>query len=212
VVLKARRLWWEHSGIWAVALTLPVLGWAGRFFSDSPPANPVEFLLIQTGEAAVYLLVLTLLISPFRILLPRFEWPRRLAAKRRLLGLSTFAYTGLHFLIYLLDRLDFQAVLEDLTRWFLLSGFLAFGILGVLALTSSNRMIKRLGGRRWRRLHRVVYLAAALAFWHMILKEKHAPWEALVLFGGLSLFEAGRVLHPHLKPRPSGTGSSAPKS
>lgn len=175
------------------ALLLPVVWWGGVLVWGAPKANPVEYLLLNTGEVATYLLCGTLLISPLRVFFPQVLLLKRLSGHKRTLGLGCFAYAFLHGGVYLLDRFDWGLVWDDLGRLFIVVGLGGLLVLLALALTSSNRAVKALGGRRWKRLHQAAYLAAVLVFWHMLLKEKHSPLEPLLLFVPLALLEGFRV-------------------
>ena len=166
-------------------------------------ANPLQELLISTGESAVWLLVLLLWISPLRMIFPSFTILRSLQSQKRILGLGIFFYVLLHFLIYLVDRADLQEIAEDLFRVFLLSGLVAFLILLAMALTSSNRKIRQLGAKRWKMLHRAVYLAAGLILLHMLLKEKSDPLQAWLLFLPLTAAELLRFGQWFRKRRPT---------
>src|SRR5690606_32903380 len=113
-----------------------------------------------------------------------WTWPIRI---RRLLGLFAFGYAAAHFLLYLVvdQGLDLGLLLEDLAeRPFILVGLLALVLLLPLALTSTRRAVTRLGFRRWRRLHRLAYVAAALGVLHFVLRVKSDYSEPLI-YGGI---------------------------
>ncbi len=127
-------------------------------------ANPISAILHSCGKWALVFLLLTLCITPLRILTGRNEWLRL----RRMLGLFAFTYALLHFLTYvLLDRdADLHAVLQDIgKRPYITIGFAALLLLLPLAATSTDAMMRKLG-RRWQKLHRFVYLIAILGVWH----------------------------------------------
>jgi sulfoxide reductase heme-binding subunit YedZ len=127
--------------------------------------EPLEFLTHGTGDWALYFLCLTLAVTPLRRL-SQWNWLIRL---RRMLGLYMFFYASLHFLTFLwFDHFfDLQEMWQDvLKRPFITVGFAAFVLLIPLALTSTNAMVRRLGGKRWQWLHRLVYLVAPLAILH----------------------------------------------
>ena len=129
-------------------------------------ANPAEALIRGTGDWLLRGLCLTLAITPLREMT---GWSALLRL-RRMLGLFAFFYGLLHFLAYAwLDMgLDPTAIVRDLgKRPFALIGFLAFVLLLPLALTSTDRAMRALGGRRWQRLHRLVYLIAPLGLLHL---------------------------------------------
>jgi len=127
--------------------------------------EPLEFLTHGTGDWALYFLCFTLAVTPLRRL-SQWNWLIRL---RRMLGLYMFFYASLHFLTFLwFDHFfDLQEMWQDvLKRPFITVGFAAFVLLIPLALTSTNAMVRRLGGKRWQWLHRLVYVVAPLAILH----------------------------------------------
>jgi len=155
--------------VWVVGLA-PLFWTAVRFFSDGLGANPVETLLLYQGRAALILLLLTLTVTPVR----RFTGWNRVIKARRPLGLFSFFYASLHLAIYLgLDQgLAWGFILEDIVeRPYITVGFGAFLLLTPLAVTSTKGWIRRLG-KRWQRLHRLVYPAAGLAVLHFYWKVK----------------------------------------
>jgi sulfoxide reductase heme-binding subunit YedZ len=134
-------------------------------FNQKLGANPVEFSLRTTGVLALVFLLITLAITPLR------KWTRRneLIKFRRMLGLYSFFYAFLHLAIYFgFDRsLSLTGTLGDiLQRPFIAVGMTAFFLLIPLAITSTNKMIKRLGGKRWQQLHRLTYICAILGVIH----------------------------------------------
>jgi len=151
-------------------------------------ANPVEALLHATGDWALRLLLLTLAATPLRRL-TAWTWPIRL---RRMLGLFTFFYALLHLTVYLwLDReLLWSEILVDLIeRPYVTVGFGALVILFPLAVTSTSAMMRRLG-KRWKRLHRWVYVAAVLAvvhFWWLVKADVTEPAIHGAILAGLLL-------------------------
>lgn len=141
-------------------------------------ANPVETGLNACGELAIKCLILSLWCTPARIL-SGSSWPM---AARKHLGLLAFAYACAHLFVYVgLDRLgQLGTLFKDFTeRPFIVVGLAAFALLIPLALTSSKRAIKRLGGSRWGRLHKLVYLVALLAIVHFVMRAKKDATEAL---------------------------------
>ena len=151
------------------ALPLLWLGW--QALSDGLGANPIEAIVRFLGDWGLRGLVLALAVTPVRKLA---GWPR-LAAYRRMLGLWACAYVGLHLLSYVvLDQFfDWSAILKEIIKHkFITAGMVAFVLLLPLAATSTSGMIRRLGAARWRRLHRLVYLAGPLASLHYIWMVK----------------------------------------
>lgn len=132
--------------------------------------DPVAKLLHTCGKTALNLLLITLLVTPVRQLLGLTH----LVRLRRMLGLFAFFYAALHFTIYIvLDRgMDWHSIIKDITkRPYITIGFTALVILVPLAITSTNRMMRRLG-RRWQKLHRLIYVAAILGVWHYYWQVK----------------------------------------
>lgn len=150
-------------------LPLVLCGWDGA--AGRLGANPLEFILRLTGMLSLVFLTLTLTVTPI------VAWfgPAWLVKLRRTLGLFAFFYAGLHLLAYVwFDKVfDLAAVGADVVR----RPFILFGMLGFLAMvppavTSANRMVKRLGARRWKRLHRLTYVAAVAGVVHFYLFVK----------------------------------------
>lgn len=135
-------------------------------------ANPIEFFLRTTGVLTLVFLLVTLSVTPLR----KYTGWNDLVKFRRMLGLYAFFYGALHFITYVgFDRsLNLKSTVEDIVqRPFVAVGMFAFFLLVPLAATSTNRMIKRLGGKNWARLHKLTYIAAILgvAHFYMIVKS-----------------------------------------
>jgi len=150
----------------------PLFRLASRVWNQDVTANPTEFIQHFTGDWTIRLIVATLAVTPLRKLLGVPD----LIRFRRMIGLFAFYYACLHFLTYLwLDKLfDFPAMLKDVgKRPFITAGFAAFVCLIPLALTSTAGWIRRLGGKRWRRLHSLVYVTAiaAVAHYYWLVKS-----------------------------------------
>ena len=156
---------------------LAVLTVTGQF------VEPLEAITRGTGDWVLYLLCITLAITPLRRL-TGWNWVIKL---RRMAGLFVFFYACLHFLAFLwFDHFfDVQAMFTDvIKRPFITVGFIAFLLLIPLAVTSTKGMIKRLGGKRWQWLHRLIYLIAPLGilhFWWM--KAGKNDFAEPILFG-----------------------------
>ena len=148
--------------------------------------NPLEFAIRTTGMLTLVFLSLTLAITPLR----KIFGANSLGKFRRMLGLFAFFYGSLHLLTYVwFDRLfNLLSVGQDVVRRpFILAGMLAFVLMLPLAITSTNRMVKRLGGKRWARLHRLAYLAAiagVVHFWMLVKSDTRLPltFAFIVLF------------------------------
>lgn len=144
-------------------------------------AMPVTEALHQIGLWAIRLLMITLAVTPLRRI---GAWPR-LMLLRRMLGVGAFAYAAIHLCIYIVQqhyRLGFVAS-EILLRFYLTIGFVAVLGLTALAATSTDGMMRRLGGRNWQRLHYLVYPIAALGLFHFFLQSKANVTEAALTTG-----------------------------
>ena len=157
--------------LWPLA-KLIVLG-----YQDDLGANPIEKILRNTGFWTLTFLTMTMALTPLRQLTQRV-WLGRF---RRMLGLFAFFYGVLHFSTYLvLDQFfDWANIVKDISkRPYITVGFSALVLMTPLAVTSTDGMLKRLGGKRWRQLHRLVYLitAAGVAhFWWLVKKDISQP-------------------------------------
>ena len=172
---------------------LAILGYDG--LNGNLGANPIEFFLRTTGVLTLVFLMLTLAVTPLRKI---FEC-NDLIKSRRMLGLYAFFYAFLHLITYsIFDKsLDLRAIAADvLQRPFIAVGMLAFFLLVPLAATSTNGMIKRLGGKNWAKLHKLTYLIAILGvihFWLIVKSDLRYPVFfafILVLLLGYRLYAA----------------------
>ena len=155
-------------------------------------ANPIAEALNELGLTALVFLVASLACTPLREI---FDWPWAVGL-RRMLGLFAFFYALLHFATYaVLDqRLNLPAILADVTkRPFIIAGFTAFVLLIPLAATSTAAAVRRLGFPRWKRLHRLAYVAGGLAVIHFILRVKADVREPVVYGVVLGFLLAVRV-------------------
>ena len=158
---------------------MPLLWLAYSAFSHTLGANPIEAITRTLGDWALRFLLIVLAVTPLR----RLPGLGALARLRRMLGLYAFFYALLHLLGYVvLDQFfDWAAIGADiLKRPYITIGMAAFALLVPLAATSTDRMIRRLGGHRWRQLHRLVYLAAALGVVHYYLLVKADTREPII--------------------------------
>ena len=169
------------------ALGLAPLAWLiAQAFTGGLGANPVESITHQTGEWGLRLVLVTLAITPLR----RLSGFHQLVRFRRMLGLFSFFYVSLHLTTYVwLDAyFDLAYILDDVVeRLYITAGFCAFLTMLPLALTSTDSMVRRLGGRLWRRVHRLTYLAAAASVLHFLWLVKADYTEPLIYAGILSL-------------------------
>ena len=167
--------------------------------TDQLGAEPIKTLEQLIGLWALKFLIASLCVTPLRQLTGI-----SLLRYRRALGLLAFYYTCLHLLAYMvLDQgLDWAAIGADIIkRPYITVGMAAFAILVPLAITSNNLMLRRLGGPRWLRLHRLVYAAAALAPLHYLLVVKSWPLEPLIYTGIIVVLLAYRLWRQGRGPR-----------
>ena len=176
---SAQQVSFIKACVFAAAL-LPFL-WGAWQVVAGVPVDPLEYITHESGDWALYLLCITLAVTPLRRL-SGWNWLLKL---RRMLGLFAFFYALLHFIAFFwFDHFfDVASMLRDVAkRPFILVGFVAFLMLVPLAATSTNAMIRRLGGKRWQWLHRLIYLVAPLAvlhFWWMKAAKNNLAQPAL---------------------------------
>jgi sulfoxide reductase heme-binding subunit YedZ len=152
-------------------------------------ANPIEVITRSTGKWTLVFLLITLSVSPLRKV-SRLQWLIRF---RRMFGLYAFFYVCLHFTTYIwLDQFfDIMEMSKDvIKRPFITMGFSSFVLLVPLALTSTRRMIQRLGGRRWQQLHRLIYFSAAGGVVHFLWLVK-ADLQRPLIYGAILMLLLG---------------------
>ena len=169
-------------------------------------ANPVEYVTRTTGMLTLVFLMITLAVSPVRQI-TGLNWVVKF---RRMVGLFAFFYGCLHLLTYIwFDRLfNLKSVPGDVvSRPFIALGMLAFFLMLPLAITSTNKMVKRLGGKRWGKLHKLIYvagMAGVLHFWLLVKSDARLP----LTFGFILLLLLAHRLfvkfYPPLKPIAAG--------
>ena len=168
-----------------VAALLPFARLVLFTLTDRLGANPIEFITRNTGDWTLYFLCITLAVTPLRRLL---KWPW-LVRLRRMLGLYTFFYASLHFITFLWfdHAFDAQEMFKDVVkRPFITVGFAAFVLLLPLALTSTNGMVRRLGGKRWQALHRLIYAISMLGILHFFwMRAGKNNFAEPILFGSI---------------------------
>jgi methionine sulfoxide reductase heme-binding subunit len=187
---------WLGPGLLLGALT-PLAVTSASAARGTLGADPVAVALNRFGLLALILLVATLAATPLRLVFG-IAWP---VQNRRLLGLLAFFYATLHVLVYALvdQQLALAAIFEDITeRPFITLGFAAYVLLIPLAATSTRAMVRRLGSARWRRLHRLVYLAGLLACVHFYFRVKSDAFEPLAYAAVLIVLLTLRVPRPLL--------------
>jgi sulfoxide reductase heme-binding subunit YedZ len=176
-----------------LAALIPLERLLWKAFHDGLGANPVEVVTHSTGDWTLILILATLSITPLRQITRQY-W---LIGFRRMIGLFAFFYGTLHFLTYIwLDKFfDLHEMLKDIAkRPFITVGFSAFVLMIPLALTSTGWSIRRLGGKNWRLLHRLIYLTGILGVIHYtwLVKADHTkPIEYGIVLAILLLYRLG---------------------
>ena len=171
---------------------IPFLYLLLRVLQNDLGPDPAQVLSVETGEWTLRFLLLTLAITPLRQTLGLIEIGRL----RRMIGLFTFFYATIHLVSWMAFILGFRwfAIAEELVeRPYITIGFLAYIILFLLGVTSTNSMVRRLG-RNWKRLHKLIYLASVLAIIHLLWILRTDITEAFI-YGTLLVILLGyRVL------------------
>ena len=180
-----------------IVFLMPLVVLLFGLFNEQLGANPIEVLTRDTGQWALRFLLISLSISPLRLL---FGW-HFLAPIRRMVGLYCFFYASVHMLLYIwLDQFfNLGDIIDDIIeRPFITVGVISFLALIPLAVTSNDKMKKRLGSERWKNLHSLVYfigMAGALHFFMLVKKDITEPLiyiAILVILLGIRLFRYGR--------------------
>jgi sulfoxide reductase heme-binding subunit YedZ len=181
--------------VW-ILLLLPGLYPAWPIFRQDPTvlADPLKYLLHHFGFVACILLATVLAFTPLRVLFPHSRLALALNRHRRLVGVSAFFYALIHVIFQVLHEGGWPTFFTDIKKPFLLCGLVTFVILLILAATSFNFMVRWLGGRRWKNVHRLVYLAVPLAAYHQALARKIFPVQVLWIFVPLLALEVARVI------------------
>jgi methionine sulfoxide reductase heme-binding subunit len=186
--------------LWANALLpLALLGWDAR--NSMLGVNPIEYFLRTTGVLTLVFLLVTLAVTPLRKV---FGW-NQLIKYRRILGLFAFFYGLIHLTTYLIfDRGgDISGTVQDvIQRPFIAFGMGAFLLMVPLAVTSTNSMIKKLGGKRWQKLHRLIYIsgiAGVVHFWMIVKSDVFYP---AIFAGALAVFLGFRLVAKYFANQP----------
>ena len=175
-----------------VSCLIPFVWLTYALFTNQLGANPVEVITRQSGLWALRFLLITLCVTPLRW----FTGINSLTRFRRMLGLYTFFYATVHMLLYLgLDQsFNLHDIIRDIIkRPFITIGFFSFAALLPLVITSTNNMIKRLGGQRWRRLHKLTYFIAAASCLHYLMLVKADIRQPVIYIGILGILLAIRL-------------------
>jgi sulfoxide reductase heme-binding subunit YedZ len=196
-MLSGLKLWRDRRGRLSVLriatlalLLLPIaLAIAAAFTEERFGARPLNDLIHRAGYWALMFVLLSLAITPLRRI-GRFG---QLVDVRRMIGVGAFCYAATHISLYIADQMfDLAKVASEIVlRLYLTIGFIALSGLTALAVTSTDRMVRRLGGQRWQRLHQIVYIIALLALIHFFQQTKADIWVPTFfasLFGWLMFY------------------------
>lgn len=191
----AERILGGKLWLWVLIVSLAAYPWL-RLLSGDPfaSANPAQFLLDHAGTTATAFLVAVLSLTPLRVLFAASIVVRMLNRHRRLAGVTAFGFAVLHLCYFWLHVDGWGGVLKEIDKPFIWSGLAAWTVLAVLAITSLNAIVRAMGARGWKRLHRAAYFAAALAFYHQAAQQKEGYSEALWFFAPLAVLEIARVI------------------
>lgn len=165
-------------------------------------ANPIERLLHVSGEIAIWTLGAVLSLTPLRVLFPRSAIVNSLNRHRRFIGVSACIYGLIHFSCHLLYQGDWDDLRESFSKPFIWFGLAGLGILVLLALTSNNWAVRILGGKRWKLLHRLAYLAAIVLIYHQSIAGKGHWYVARWLLFLLVALEGARLVKKFWFSRP----------
>ena len=181
-MLSSLKLWRDHRGrlsalrIAALALLLlPIaLALTAPFTSEEFSARPLNDMIHRAGYWALMFVVMSLAITPLRRI-ARFG---ALVDVRRMIGVGAFCYAAVHISLFTADKMfDLGKVVSEIAlRLYLTIGFVALLGLSALAITSTDGMVRRLGGRRWQRLHQLLYVIVLLALIHFFQQTKADVW------------------------------------
>jgi sulfoxide reductase heme-binding subunit YedZ len=165
-------------------LLLPALWLLWRTVQHDLGPRPLTELILQTGTWGIRILLLSLLVTPLRQVL-RYG---RLALVRRMTGVASALYLLSHFILYMANQaFDLNKIVTEIAKAnYLIIGLVALTALLLLLATSTDGMLRRLGGRRWQRLHWLVFPAAALGAWHYFLQVKADIFQPLLIIGFLT--------------------------
>ena len=185
-----KKLSWLKPLVFVLCL-VPLAVLIARGVIDDLGANPIEEITHETGQWTLRFLLITLALTPMKLL---FSWGAPIKF-RRMLGLFTFFYAMLHFSTWLvLDWFfDLEEIIKDIIkRPYITVGFTALVLMTPLAITSTDKMLKRLG-RNWKKLHRLVYVVAALGVVHFLWLVKADILEPSIYGAILALLLAARL-------------------
>jgi len=171
-------------------------------FTGGLGANPLEKLLHQSGEIAIWTLGAVLALSPLRVLFPQSRIVAALNRHRRMIGVTACIYGLLHFGFHVLYEGGWDGLVRSLSKPFIWFGLTGLTILVILAATSNRLSIQALGGKNWKLLHRLAYIAAALLIYHQSIAGKGHWFVARWLLFPLLALQLARVAKTFLLKKP----------
>lgn len=183
--------WLKPALITGAAVPAVTLLWKG--LTGRLGANPIAEALNELGLLTLIFLVAALAATPVKVLFG-WTWPIRI---RRELGLIAFFYALTHFLTYVVldQQFDWEVILSDIVqRKFIFIGFFALVLLTPLAITSTDKMVRRLGYNRWKALHRLAYVATVLGGIHFFMRVKKDVTQPAIYLGIIAVLLAIRVV------------------
>jgi methionine sulfoxide reductase heme-binding subunit len=175
----------------ACLVPLAWLVYGGFFNNELLGADPTATITHTTGDWTIRFLLITLAITPFRRLSPKLNWVIRF---RRMIGLFAFFYGTLHLFTWIWLYSDFNApnMLADIAkRRFITVGMLGWALMIPLALTSTAWAIRKIGGKRWNTLHKLIYVSAicgVIHYWWLVKAGVQTPWTYTIILAALFLF------------------------
>ena len=181
-------------------ILFPSLLWAYQFVTGNLGVNPIEKLMDELGLMALRLIIVTLMITT----LSNIKVIKSIVILRRMIGLFAFYYVCLHFSTYIvLDHfLDMQFIIQDIIkRPFITFGFISFLFLIPLASTSTNKMIKKLGFKLWKKIHYLIYPVAILASLHFYVLVRADKTEPVIYMGIILLLLLHRIFKRLTRPQ-----------
>ncbi|MGP6086271.1 sulfite oxidase heme-binding subunit YedZ [Antarctobacter jejuensis] len=185
--------------LWLV-LALPAFGMAYELATTTSP-RIYHILVHPTGEFAARFTIIAMMATPLMLLFKGWRGPRWLRKNRRYFGVAAFAYALAHTVFYIIDKASFERIVDELPRFYIWTGWLAFAIFIPLGVTSMDYFVRTMG-KGWKELQRWTYAAAVLTLLHWAsLHNWGSITPALVHFGPLGLLEAYRVWYWYLRPR-----------
>ncbi len=199
---KKKRSWevWRDAGGGLSALRIGTLAFllvpvaiaVHDYFTVGFGPRPINDVIHRTGYWALLFLLISLAVTPFRRI-GRFG---KLLDVRRMIGVGAFVYAAVHIVLYMADQKWnlWKVASEIVLRLYLTIGFMALTGLAVLAITSTDGMVRRLGGKRWQRLHQVVYVLSLLALIHFFQQTKADVWLPTFIAGLFGWMMAYRIL------------------